>query len=582
MLPFSLLNTPGTIEFEDLRLPGIKTNVPRGIDIDFTETASVFNIYRKVDIEEIIQPQLLNLRYQIDLTTQVEGAIPVVNFGTLPSGVTLFSTPNTYIISGIDTLAKWNAVKDPEIQINDFLGNFSYTVKIIFFNGTADQEIRWTVGTYVPAGLLEGEFTQTTSINRFRNITVTLTASTSLTALPFEIFPIQLDAMTITATASMVTEGQEVKTATANLNSVASISIEATRIGNITLSELHVISPTNDIVQSGVDNDDIYSIVGSVGTNTIMVYNNSTGTLNRTINRPNSDFDRLGWKVSLQGNTITASHDYLAGGTDKPVYQFNLTNGNLIRTINSPGTSITFGLSLDTSSLYTIVGTGVGAGNDAYVYENSTGNLLYTLSVAGQKLTTCSISNTRAVVVSSDQIAYVYNMANGALLHTIPNPNTNTSDTSDNFGSSIDINDDYLVIGAANENFGTTTDGLDSGVVYVFDLNQSAALVRTLLNPNAGGTRRNDRFGSDLKINNNYLIVGAFQEDVVGDFLTNTNRGAAYTFNLTTGNLMQTIVGTEDFRGYGWRVSLSNNYAAVNNLSPGATNTQFRIYTVSD
>lgn len=583
MQSFTSLNTPEFVEFEDLRNPGIKTDVPRVRDTEFTETVGEFPIYREIEIVEIIRPELANVRYQIDVTTQVEGAIPVVDFGTLPSGVTLFASNNIYIVSGIQTIEQWNAVKDPLIQINDFLGNFSYSVKIVFNDGVSDQEIRWTVGTYVPAALLPGVFTQDTDAERIRSITQTLIVSSSLTATPFSILPIQLDPTTLNVTSTMITEGEEVKTTSAVLTSAATINVVATRIGNITLNELYVIEPSNSIFQAGVDNDDTHTVVGSPSTNTVMIYNNATGSLVRTINRVDSNFDRFGWTVRLQGNTVTVGHDYLTGGTDKPVYQFNLTNGNLIRTITPPASGITFGLSLDTSPLYTIVGSGTGAGNNAYVYENSTGNLLYTLTVSGKKLSTVSISNSRAVAVSSDQIAYVYNMTNGSLLHTINNPNTNTNNTEDAFGQSVSISDDFLAVGAPNEDFGSTTDGLDSGVVYVFDLNQNAALVRTFVNPNVGGTRRNDRFGTDLRINNSYLIVGAYQEDVEGTFLENKNRGAVYTFNLTTGNLMQTIVGTVDFAGFGWRVSLSDNYAAVNNLSIGSASgeTKFRIYTVT-
>jgi WD40 repeat protein len=373
----------------------------------------------------------------------------------------------------------------------------------------------------------------------------------------------------------------EVKATPAVLNSAFNINAVPTVISDVTLSTLHTIQPANDIFSSGVDITDTYAVVGAVGSNVLSVYSPLDGQLLRTIPRPNTDFSRLGFVVSIQGNTVTASHDYVDGGNGKPVYQFNLTNGNLIRTIPSPD-AITFGLSMDTSPLYTIVGTGTGTGNNAYIYENSTGNLLHTLSVSGKKLRSCTINDNYAVVSAFDGTAcYVYNPSNGNLLFTINHPSFNSSDA-DQFGQVIILRGRYLAVSAPNRDFGTTTDGLDSGVVYLFDMETNGTLLRTFLNPNVGGTRRNDRFGQAVSIQGNYMMVGAFQEDVEGTFLENKNRGAVYTYNLLTGNLMQTLVGTNDFQGFGWKLALSENYAAVNDQLPvGNGNTAFRIYTVT-
>jgi hypothetical protein len=366
------------------------------------------------------------------------------------------------------------------------------------------------------------------------------------------------------------------------LNSAFTTSATSTIVSNITLSTLHTIEPSNTIFQGGLDVTNSYAVVGSPTADVLSVYSPVTGSLLRTIPRPTTDFSRLGWSVSIQGTTLTTGHDYATGGAGKPVYQFNLTNGNLIRTISSPD-SISFGLDLDTSALYTIVSTGIGTGNSAYIYSNSTGNLLRTLTVSGKKLRACSITDSYAVVSADDGTAcYVYNPSTGALLQTINNPNFDVSDD-DQFGQVVKIRGRYLSVSAPNKDFSTATDNLDSGVVYVFDLDNSGTLIRTFSNPNAGGIRRNDRFGTALSLNGNNLMVGTFQEDVSGTFSENKNRGAVYTYNLLTGNLSQTLLGTQDFQGFGWRVALASSYAAINDqVQVGSqTNTAFRIYTVT-
>lgn len=66
-----------------------------------------------INIVEIINPEIANVRYQITTYTGTVNPMPVntISWASLPSGVTLTTVGNTYTLSGINTLSQWEAVK---------------------------------------------------------------------------------------------------------------------------------------------------------------------------------------------------------------------------------------------------------------------------------------------------------------------------------------------------------------------------------------------------------------------------------------------------------------------------------------
>ena len=92
----------------------------------------------------------------------------------------------------------------------------------------------------------------------------------------------------------------------------------------------------------------------------------------------------------------------------------------------------------------------------------------------------------------------------------------------DQFGVSVAIDGDYVVVGAIFE------DGLgtDRGAAYVFDRNQGGSdnwgQVAKLV---ASDAEDNDQFSSSVAVDGDYVVVGAALEDGLGTF-----RGAAYVF----------------------------------------------------
>lgn len=193
-----------------------------------------------------------------------------------------------------------------------------------------------------------------------------------------------------------------------------------------------------------------------------------------------------------------------------------------------------------------------------------------------------SISGTRAIAGAPGESdagggfsgkAYIYDATNGSLLHTLDNP---TPQAGANFGKSVAIDGNNAIVGAWQEDSVGET---NSGAAYIFDVT-AGGLLHTLLNPNAYGTGAYDNFSDEydgVAISGNYAIVGAPEEDDAGE----TGSGKAYIFDVTTGNLLHTldnpnIDGPASNDGFGYSVSIDGNYAIV-----GANNEEYaHIYDV--
>lgn len=120
----------------------------------------------------------------------------------------------------------------------------------------------------------------------------------------------------------------------------------------------------------------------------------------------------------------------------------------------------------------------------------------------------------------------------------------------DSYGFSIDSANGFLVVGQPLYNG-------ENGEVFIYNA-LTGTLIRTLFSPNSqtGGS-----FGWSVEIAGNLLIVGAAQETVNGL----DNAGRVYIFNITTGDLMTTLVSSnpEHLGGFGRSVSADDGLLAV-------------------
>jgi hypothetical protein len=323
-----------------------------------------------------------------------------------------------------------------------------------------------------------------------------------------------------------------------------------------------------------------------------------TGNLLHTLDNPNaygtSAGDAFGQDVAVcDSYAIVGAYleddgvgpNYSGSGK---AYIFNLSTGALLHTLDNPnpyGQSVGdgFGTRVAISNSYAIVGApqeddaGGLASGKAYIYNPSTGSLLYTLdnpnaygTSAGDEFgISVAICDSYAIVGAyaeddsgglTSGKAYIYNPSTGNLLHTLSNPNAYSTSAGDQFGLSVSICDSYAIVGAPGED---DASGTDSGKAYIYNPS-TGALLHTLDNPNPYGTSTGDAFGRSVGICDSYAIVSAYNEDEAGG----NDSGKAYIFDTATGNLLHTLsnpnaYGTIVQDRFGTKVAICDSYAIV-------------------
>lgn len=346
----------------------------------------------------------------------------------------------------------------------------------------------------------------------------------------------------------------------------------------------------NYVVISGYrEGEDAGTLSGKV-----FIYDVTTGNLVCTISNPNAystvASDNFGSSVAISGNYVVSSaytEDDASGVNSGKAYIHDVTTGDLLFTLNNPNpysTSTTdqFGQVIALSGNYAIIAAyleddagGANSGK-AYIYDVTTGTLLFTLNNQNAYGTSAGDFYGSAVGISSNYVivgapqeddpgtgsgkAYIYSLSTGSLLFTLDNPNPYSTSTSDNFGGWVDISDTYAVVSAPYEDEDA---GINSGKIYVYDVT-TGNLVRTISNPNAYSTVASDAFGIRVAISGNYLLVGASQEDDAGG----SQSGKAYIYDVTTGDLLHTFdnpnpYSTSASDSFGYSIAISGNYAII-------------------
>ena len=164
---------------------------------------------------------------------------------------------------------------------------------------------------------------------------------------------------------------------------------------------------------------------------------------------------------------------------------------------------------------------------------------------------------------------HIYDLTKRKIVRTVLNPNTAPNQSSvsgDNFGSSVAISDDYFAVGALSED---TESQSQNGAVYVFDLH-SGKLLNVFFEIDSLFDGVGNFFGYSIDLDGNYLLVGAPRADHQS---TGTGEGAAYLYDVRSGELHYRFekVSTVDIDEYtvdggdsfGQAVALSGNYAII-------------------
>ncbi len=229
--------------------------------------------------------------------------------------------------------------------------------------------------------------------------------------------------------------------------------------------------------------------------------------------------DQFGYSISLSGDTLAVGARYEDGGTGDPVsnagavYIFARNQGGAdnwgevqILHASDMQEDDYFGESVSISGDTLVVGT---------PYEDGgTGNPVYRVGAA--------------YVFARNQ-GGADNWGEIAILHP------SDMQTNDNFGGSVAISGDILVVGASHEDGGVSDPATNAGAAYVFARNQGGANawgeVKAL---HASDMQTDDYFGISVSISGDTLIVGAYGEDGgAGD--PASWAGAAYLFTRNQG-----------------------------------------------
>lgn len=355
-----------------------------------------------------------------------------------------------------------------------------------------------------------------------------------------------------------------------------------------TVSLLHTLDnpnagtaqPTSDFFGSAVSLNESYCVVGAnyedndsperLNDGKAYIFNTTTGQLLYTLHNPNTSpaaySDEFGKRVIVDGNYAAITGD--SQGIGK-VFIYDLTNGNLTRTISNPdnATGHGFGNALALIGNYLFVGASgriYGRGR-VYVFDILTGTLINTLGVFPGDPITGFGSDVHSygdyVIIGGASYnswsgkIWLYKTDTGDwtdayLVWTIDNPNSASTTGSDHFGFSVAMNDSYIAISAKGEKDPSDT-ARTAGRVYVFNL--AGTLQYEISNPVTTGYAQ---FGNSLSLDgNNLLIVDPY---------INTSVGQAYIYNITSGTLLSTIVNPNA------EPTTDRDYLGVHNLGmPG-------------
>jgi hypothetical protein len=281
-------------------------------------------------------------------------------------------------------------------------------------------------------------------------------------------------------------------------------------------------------------------------------------------NSDHENYDRFGWSVAIDGNYMVVGaigeDDDLVGSTSMSksgaAYIFENQGGTWveIQKIIASDRSIDdeFGWSVDIDGNTIIVGA-----HQDFEDVNGLNPIHHAGSVYIFEKNISGVWNQTQKIVASGRAPDLY----------YPNGHVG-EDLSDQFGHSVGISGDYIVIGALNHDWDptNTTSTWQTGAAYIFEKSGSIwTEVQKIRNSdNLAGVW--ERFGSDVAIDSNIIAVGVWSQDYS---ITGTdhmkNAGAVYTFIRDAGgtwNENQKITAGSRNTGdhFGWDVKINDGF----------------------
>lgn len=248
------LHSQQAFEYTDYRTPGISTDKSQATWQVLNINTTSINVQPGINITEVINYQTANVRYQVKFITGGANPMPssTVSWGTLPSGVSLnVINGNTYVLSGINSVSIWNAIKNFTWTIPSNYVSYPLwylDVSILYTDGIEQKSISWMVydDRFYYLATLESISSESVLPTRIKQLNASLTAfDTVLSTTGIT----KRFTASLTATSSVVAEGSLL---IAILKSNASMSINATRL---IISKDYLANQSNDLFSSQYIND---------------------------------------------------------------------------------------------------------------------------------------------------------------------------------------------------------------------------------------------------------------------------------------------------------------------------------------
>jgi hypothetical protein len=280
------LNTLGatTLDITDNRPSKVNFNrvlplAPLAQVLEITSTTLTVN--PGIEIVEIINYATANVRYRVTIQTAGVPALTgsSVSWGAIPTSLLLTTASNVYTISGITTLAEWNAVKSFTWTLPGTYAsspNWYLDVAVIYYDSALGQDVNvnWEVydeDFYYIAEL----FSQATVTATIGNKKQFVAALSSQSNLDFPGSRIKQFNIAMSSVASILISGLDLDLAQANLtatiNSSVTIGVRKTYISAITSQATMSVTPTYTFI---VTNLTARSYLANTG-NTVFVSPNT-------------------------------------------------------------------------------------------------------------------------------------------------------------------------------------------------------------------------------------------------------------------------------------------------------------------
>jgi hypothetical protein len=316
-------------------------------------------------------------------------------------------------------------------------------------------------------------------------------------------------------------------------------------------------------------------------TGKVFIYNTSTGNVvNVFTNTNSSNGDLFGFSLSMTENHLIAGcpNNDTGASNAGSAYIYSLTSSTLKYAIFNPDpyAGSQFGYSVAMNDNYAVIGapnypaspsSSYDNTGRAYVYSVTSGTLVYTLSnpnifasVRSDKDrygNTVAINNDYIFVAAVGEknggglygcgVVYVYSILTGNLVYTFAMPgqtypemynadqngSANPTDNilNPNFGHTISVTNDHLIVGTYTAVFDSPTTAQDGTYrVYIYRLSDGLLVASPFLGEKFQDPNLYAGFGNAVSINSNKFAVGSQFQYKSG--LNWTAPGGVYMFNL--------------------------------------------------